>query len=239
MSEARRLLPNQPHAISRRTSERRFFLVPTEFCKQVVAYAFAVANQEFPRVQIHALVVMSNHVEIVVSDTHSLGEQSQLPRFFCAAHSLIASAMNHHFGRGEHFWGPGSYRNTEIHGLASLADRLVYALANPAAADLVDTLDEWPGLHFGPECWTEDEGITFPKPPGAFFGGRRERVLSSDPDVARRQREERRQLQAAELQAAYRADREALARWHYPSGQPGFHAQGHEGTSRLLSTADP
>ena len=58
---------------------------------------------------------MSNHIEIVASDAHGPDEDSQLPRFFRDAHALIASAMNHHYGRGEHFWAPGSYRNTEIH----------------------------------------------------------------------------------------------------------------------------
>jgi len=124
MTEARRLLPNQAHAISRRTSQRRFFLVPTDFCKRVVAYAFAVANEDYPTVQIHVLVAMSNHIEIVASDAHGPDEDSQLPRFFRDAHALIASAMNHHYGRGEHFWAPGSYRNTEIHDLPALADRL-------------------------------------------------------------------------------------------------------------------
>ena len=86
MTEARRLLPNQAHAISRRTSQRRFFLVPTDFCKRVVAYAFAVANEDYPTVQIHVLVAMSNHIEIVASDAHGPDEDSQLPRFFRDAH---------------------------------------------------------------------------------------------------------------------------------------------------------
>lgn len=212
MTEARRLLPNQAHAISRRTSQRRFFLVPTDFCKRVVAYAFAVANEDYPTVQIHVLVAMSNHIEIVASDAHGPDEDSQLPRFFRDAHALIASAMNHHYGRGEHFWAPGSYRNTEIHDLPALADRLVYALANPAAADLVETLADWPGLHFGPELWTEGPNgaeLTFERPEGAFFHGGRKNALSTDPTVAPRQRDQQRQEYAADLRAARQADRDA------------------------------
>ena len=208
MTEARRLLSGQTHAISRRTSERRFFLVPTDLCRRVVIYAFAVANQDFPRVQIHVLVAMSNHLELVVSDTHGLSESSQLPDFFAAAHSLIAKAMNKDLERGESFWCPGSYRNTEIHDLPALADRLVYALANPAAADLVETLDDWPGVHFGPEQWTNQEGIPIDRPSGAFFGGRSDLVEPQDPAAARRHRERLRRQRAQVRRAERQADRE-------------------------------
>jgi len=207
MSLARRLLPNQAHAISRRCAGRCFFLVPDEWTAQLIGYCFAVANERYPSVQIHVFVAMSNHLEIVATDAHYLGKRSRVPRFFAYAHSLIAKAMNHRLGRGENFWAPGSYRNTEIHDEAALLDRLVYALANPAAANLVETLDDWPGLHYGPEAW--GESFTFQRPKGAFFGGHRGRVPSSDPDVARHQREEQRQQYAQELREARQALRDA------------------------------
>ena len=207
MSLARRLLPNQAHAISRRCAGRSFFLVPNEWCKQLIGYCFAVANERYPEVRIHVFVSMSNHLEIVATDSHNPGKQSKVPRFFGYAHSLIAKAMNHRLGRGENFWAPGSYRNLEIHDEAALLDRLVYALANPAAADLVDTLDEWPGLHYGPESWGGE--FPFQRREGAFFGGHSAHVPSLDPEVARRLREEQRRQRAAERKAAYRADREA------------------------------
>ena len=151
-------------------------------------------------------MAMSNHLEVVATDAHDPGQESHLPRFFCYADSLIAKAMNHRLGRGENFWAPGSYRNTEIHGEEALRDRLVYALANPAAADLVETLDEWPGLHFGPEAW--GHSFPFERPEGAFFGGCGN-ALSPDPDVARRQRDEQRREYAQDLKAALQADRDA------------------------------
>ena len=207
MSLVRRLLPNQAHAISRRCAGRCFFLVPTEWCTQLIGYCLAVANERFPQVLIHALVAMSNHYELVATDAHALGQHSQLPEFHRYANSLIAKGMNHRLGRGEHFWAPGSYRNTEIHGEPALLDRLVYALANPSAADLVETLDVWPGLHYGPEAW--GESFPFDQPEGAFFGGHRDQVPSSDPDLARRQREEQRRQYAEDLKAARQADRDA------------------------------
>ena len=85
-----------------------------------------MANERYHRVQIHALVAMSNHFEIVATDAYDAGQQSHLPRFFNYANSLIAKAMNHRLGRGENFWAPGSYRSTEIHGEEALRDRLVY-----------------------------------------------------------------------------------------------------------------
>jgi len=195
------------HAISRRCAGRCFFLVPDEWTKQLIGYCFAVANERYPEVRIHALVSMSNHLEVVATDAHSPGKRSQVPRFFGYAHSLIAKATNHRLGRGENFWAPGSYRNLEIHDEGALLDRLVYALANPAAADLVDTHDEWPGLHYGPEAWGEE--FPFDRPEGAFFGGHGGDVPSPDPEVARRLREEQRRRRAQEREEAYRADREA------------------------------
>jgi len=115
--------------------------------------------------------------------------------------------MNHRYGRGENFWAPGSYHNLEIHDEPALLDRLVYALANPAAANLVETLDDWPGLHYGPESW--GESFPFERPEGAFFGGSRQSVPSPEADVARRQREEQRQQYAEELKQAREADRAA------------------------------
>ena len=206
MSLARRLQGQQVHAFSRRCAGRCFYLVPDKWTRDLIGYCFALADQKYPQVAVHAFVSMSNHVEVVATDLHS-AHSSQLPRFFGYAHSLIAKALNHRLGRGENLWAPGSYRNVEIHDEAALLDRLVYCLANPSAADLVDTLDDWPGLHFGPEAW--GESAVFTRPPGAFFGGHRGRVASSDAEVARRQREEERQLRARELRAAYRADREA------------------------------
>ena len=208
MSFPRRLPSRQPHAFSRRCFGRCFYLVPDEWTSDLIGYCFALATLKFPAVGIHAFVAMSNHLEVVATDLRASEERSQVPRFFAYAHSLIAKAMNHRLGRGESFWAPGAYRNTEIHDEPALLDRLVYALANPVAAGLVDTHDEWPGLHFGPERW-DGVGIEFERPEGAFFGGRRERVPSSDPEVARSQREERRRRRSRELRAAYRADREA------------------------------
>ena len=206
MSLVRRLLPNQAHAISRRCAGRCFFLVPDEWTTQLIGYCFAVANERYPSVRIHVFVAMSNHLEIVATDAHNSGKRSKVPRFFAYAHSLIAKAQNHRLGRGEHFWAPGSYRNTEIHDEAALLDRMVYALANPAAANLVETLDDWPGLQYGPEAWGQT--FTFRRPPGAFFGGHRQHVPSPDPDVARQQREEERQRYAQELREARQALRD-------------------------------
>ena len=207
MSLARRLAAHQAHAISRRCAGRCFFLLPTAWCRQLIGYCFGLACEKYPFVALHALVAMTNHLEAVATDTHSPPGQSQVPRFFGYAHSLIAKAMNHRYGRGENFWAPGSYRNLEIHDEPALLDRLVYALANPAAADLVETLDDWPGLHFGPEAW--GESVSFDCPEGAFFGGRRERRSSPDLEVARRQREEERRRRAQEEREARQADREA------------------------------
>ena len=199
---------NQAHAISRRCSERRYFLVPCAFSEELVTYVLAAACESFPRVLLHAALFMSNHYQLVLTDQRTeAGQPSQLPAYFEFVDALIAKAMNTYLGRGESFWAPGSYRNVEIHGEEALYDQLVYALANPAAADLVETLSDWPGVYFGPERWGED--VPTAKPPDAFFGGRRDGLVPSDPSEQRRRRDRVREHRARDLEAVYRELREA------------------------------
>ena len=172
MSLPRRLLPGQTHSITRRVSERRFLLRPGPFVNGVVRYALARASQLNPRVALHGFVAESNHTHANVTDTRTDGRRrSQLPAFFRCANRLIAAALNTRYGRGENFWVPGSFDNTEIHNERSLEQQLLYLWTNPVKDGLVDRPEAWPGVMYLPEDFGRT--IRVPKPEGAFFGGRR------------------------------------------------------------------
>ena len=163
----RRLLPGQSHSATRRVRDRAFLLRPSQPVNEIVLYALGVALQRHD-VDLHALVVESNHVHTNLTDR---GETSALPDFFRDFHALSARALNAHYGRGENFWKSGSYDNVELRDKRTIEEQLLYTWTNPIKDGLVDCLEDWPGVKFGPE----DFGRTFTvqRPQQAFFGGRR------------------------------------------------------------------
>jgi REP element-mobilizing transposase RayT len=140
----RQIIPGATYLITRRCSERRFFLRPSSAANAIFAYVLAVASQRYG-VLVHAFCVLSNHFHLVVTDP--LG---QLPDFHRYLDSLVARAMNCALGRWESFWDPDSYSAVQLEGDASVLEKIVYVLANPVAAGLVQRARDWPGLWSDP-----------------------------------------------------------------------------------------
>jgi len=166
MSQQRRVVEGQIHFLTRRCTQRRFFLRPSKMVNQVVRYALAVAA---PRhgIRIHAVLININHVHIGLTDV-----RGTLPDFERDFDQLVARALNCHYGRGEAFWGPDSYDNFEVHDPVTLVQKLVYLFVNAVKDGQVARPEDWPGLFTSPE----DMGTTTivaHKPEAAFFGGRR------------------------------------------------------------------
>ena len=163
----RRLLPGQLHAVTRRVKERTLLLRPDSRVNRIVLYALGVALERHP-VDLHALMVESNHVHSNVGDG---GSPSALPDFFRDFHALTGRALNAHYGRGENFWRTGSYDNVEVHDRETLEEQLLYTWTNPVKDGLVERPEDWPGVKFLPEDFGRT--ITVERPEEAFFGGRR------------------------------------------------------------------
>ncbi|MFV8750399.1 transposase [Nannocystaceae bacterium ST9] len=156
MTIPRRILPDTVWFITRRCSERRFFLLPNAQTKQVFEYALARAAR-LTGVVLHAWTVMSNHYHLVVTDP--LG---RLPQFLQRLNSLVARALNFQYGRKESFWKSGSYNAVELLTEAAILDKMIYTLANPVSAGLVKHAWRWEGassvgLRFG-----ESRGVKRP-----------------------------------------------------------------------------
>ena len=142
----RRILPGKSYLITRRCSERRFFLRPSSIVNEVFLYVLAVAARRH-RVLVHAFCVLSNHAHLVVTD-----QDGRLPAFMQYLDSLVARAVNASLGRFEAFWATGgSYSAVEPIDPRDVVAKAAYVLANPVAAGLVQRGADWPGLWSSPE----------------------------------------------------------------------------------------
>jgi len=86
MTVARRLEPGRTHSVTRRTSERRFFLRPSKHVNDVVGYSLALALQNTD-VSLHSLLVHTTHTHLEATDG---GEHSELPDVLRDFHGLTA-----------------------------------------------------------------------------------------------------------------------------------------------------
>ena len=145
MTAPRQIIPGSIWMLSRRCSERRFFLKPCKRTRDIFLYALALYATRY-QIQIHAFCVMSNHFHLALTDT--LG---RLPEFARDFHALLARAMNHSLRRVESLWDRDSYSGVRLIGPHDVLDKLVYVLANPVAAGLVRRASEWPGAWSDPE----------------------------------------------------------------------------------------
>jgi putative transposase len=162
MTAPRQVLPGTIYLITRRCSERRFFLRPSRVVSAVFLYVLGVAAR-LHGVRVHAFCVLSNHYHLLVTDP-----QARLPAFMQYLDSLVARAMNAALGRWEGFWSSdGSYSAVAHDAKEDVVRKAAYILANPVAAGLVRRGREWPGL------WTAPEQLgvtTFTAPrPEVFF----------------------------------------------------------------------
>jgi len=139
MTKPRCVLPGVVYLLTRRCSERRFFLLPDAVVTQVFEYLLGLLSKEYG-IQIHAYVVMSNHYHLVVTDI-----KGRLPDFQRDLNSMLARAINRHRGRREAFWDRDSYNGVELLEDQDVISTMAYTLANPVKARLVNRADEWEG----------------------------------------------------------------------------------------------
>lgn len=146
MTSPRRVLPGTVYLITRRCSERRFFLRPSAVVNEVFLFVLALAARRCG-ILVHAFCVLSNHAHFIVTDP-----SGRLPAFMQYVDSLVARAVNASLGRFESFWaGDGSYSAVEPLDPGDVVAKTAYVLANPVAAGLVRRGADWPGLWTSPD----------------------------------------------------------------------------------------
>ncbi len=126
--------------ITRRCSERRFFLRPDDETNNAFIYCLALAVQR-SKVEITFSQAMANHAHTGIHDP-----EGNFPIFTEHFHGLLARCQNAHLGRFENFWSSEPTSVVRLLEPADVLDKMVYAYTNPTTADLVDTAAEWPGV---------------------------------------------------------------------------------------------
>jgi REP element-mobilizing transposase RayT len=147
MTAPRQILPGSTYLVTRRCSERRFFLRPSRETTEIFRYLLAVTSERYG-ILLHAWCVLSNHVHIVLTDP-----DARLPEFHRDLDALVARAVNSSLGRWEAFWERDSYSAVRLETPEAIVEKMVYVLANPVEAALVRRASEWPGL------WSEPRQV--------------------------------------------------------------------------------
>ncbi|HEY0469502.1 MAG TPA: hypothetical protein VGC79_35175 [Polyangiaceae bacterium] len=151
---------------------------------------------------------MSNHWHGVVTDP-----EARLPEFTECFHKLLAKAQNASLDRWENFWSSDKTSQVLLTSEQDVLEKMAYTLANPTAAGLVKSPDEWPGVisgRFGKEDTVEMPDVFFDEdgdlPESAEFQCVRPQIFAalSDAELYARLRDE--------VAASVRLAREELAR---------------------------
>jgi hypothetical protein len=126
--------------ITRRCSERRFFLRPDEETNNSFTYCLVLAAIR-AKVEVTFSVAMSNHHHTGIHDP-----EGNFPIFTEHFHGLLARCQNVYLGRFEGFWSSEAASVVHLVEPDDILNKMTYAFTNPTAADLVDTVEEWPGM---------------------------------------------------------------------------------------------
>jgi hypothetical protein len=140
MSMPRAVIPGRCYLVTRRCSERRFFLRPDQATNNAFKYCLALAARK-TGVSMIGVGVVSNHWHGVVVD-----KRGHLPQFLEHFHKLLAKHQNAHRGRWEAFWASEQTSVVELVRPEDVMAKLVYAIANPVSSHLVDKVHHWPGV---------------------------------------------------------------------------------------------
>jgi putative transposase len=160
-TKPRRVVPGVTYMVTRRCSERRFFLHPDPQVTWNFEYLLGVLAAKYG-IEVHAYVVMSNHYHLVVTDV-----QGVMPDFQRELNSLLARSVNALRGRRESFWDRRSYSAVKLLEDDDVVGKIAYTLANPVAARLVEQATEWEGATSAGMQFGEERVV--PRP-SRFFG---------------------------------------------------------------------
>lgn len=167
MRKPRRLTPESYWEITARCARTEFRLRPDAARTEGLGYYLARALAACPGIRLLCVGHMSNHFHLVLRD-----DSAELSKFMCLFEGPLAKYINELDGaRGQVF--ERRFAGIEAIDKAAVLDRIAYAVVNPVDADLVEHLEDWPGLiawpgqkldqtfaltrHLGPARLPEDE----------------------------------------------------------------------------------
>ncbi len=160
MTPPRQILPDQNFEVCTRTMSRMLALSPTREVRQLFLYVLGVAAQRYS-VSLFLVCALANHYHLAGRDN-----EGRLPDFMTYLNSTLARALNRLHRRDDKFWSGDGYHLLRPQTANDLLARAEYILANPASADLVARLDDYPGLASHPDDVGRDIEV---RRPDVFF----------------------------------------------------------------------
>jgi hypothetical protein len=157
MSLPRPVVKNRIYVVTRRCAERHFFLRPCKEVEQAFLFCLALAAQRYG-VDVYWLCVLSNHYHLGIRDVH--GNYPEFLQFF---NSLVARCLNAHLSRWENFWSSEQSGVLHLGDAEAIMDKMVYSLANPVKAQLVEKVAHWPGIN-SLRCQLSDRPVVVKRP---------------------------------------------------------------------------
>jgi putative transposase len=151
VTQPRAIFPGTTFMLTRRCTQRQFWLSPTRLAKQIWLYALAYCAQKH-EILIHCFNVLSNHHHVEGTD-----ERGTLPDFARDFHRLVAAATNASYARWENLFDNAKASYVTLFDEAAVREKTAYILTNPVKDDLVARARHWPG------AWT---------PPRLLAGGK-------------------------------------------------------------------
>jgi putative transposase len=165
VTQPRKIVPGEIYFITRRCSRREYLLRPDEETNAIFDYCLGEAIARFG-LGLIAWKLMSNHYHAIIHDPKGC-----LPAFLEHFHKMVARVMNARWQRSENFWSSEETCVTRLVSNNDVFDKIIYVLCNPAAADLVDRVHDWPGSsslgylggketkHRRPKYFFRDDGV--------------------------------------------------------------------------------
>ncbi|MBI4614220.1 MAG: hypothetical protein HY720_11465 [Planctomycetes bacterium] len=140
----REVHPDRFYLLTCRTLEQRFLLRPSKEVNKIIA-EWLIRAMRLYGVEVYAFVSMSSHWHAVVRCP-----RANLDHFLRHFQGFLAQFINKHWQRSDTVF-PRRCSVEPILDDEKLIERIVYVLTNPAKANLVDSIDDWPGLSSAPE----------------------------------------------------------------------------------------
>lgn len=139
MSQPRPVLPGRVYLITRRCSERRFFMRPDWPTTEAFRYCLLVAAARFG-IELVGFLANINNWQGVILDRFG-----RYPEFLHLFHLLFAKHQNALRRRRENFWSSEQTSVVELLDGDTIADKIAYVLATPAKDHFVESATSWPG----------------------------------------------------------------------------------------------
>jgi len=144
MTPPRRVVKDTPVEITQRTLARTCRFLPRAEINNLVLYILGVGAERYG-VSLYGFALMATHYHLAARDV-----RGNMPKFVGFVNAMLARALNALQGETDKFWSGSGYVAVEPQDPRDLLGKIVYGLANPAAAGLVNRLEDFPGLIIAP-----------------------------------------------------------------------------------------